>query len=176
MKKLFVFLSGISLGIVAIILVVAWWLGAFNRVELLSEERGPYRIICMGHVGPYHEIANTILEVKDRLKDAENRPEVPCAIYYDDPAKVAKEKLRSKGGFLLEDEIEAKGLLEIVTISRRKVLLGRLKGHPSLAPLKVYPAMAGWMEENGFVPAGPAVEFYKKGFVECEIAIRPAGE
>jgi len=176
MKKLFVFLSGISLGIVVLILVVVWWLGAFNRVELLSEERGPYRIICMDHVGPYHEIANTILEVQDRLKDVEDRLGGPCAIYYDDPAKVPKEKLRSKGGFLLKDEVEAKGLLEIVTMPRRMVLLGRLKGHPSLAPIKVYPAMAEWMEKNGFVPAGPAVEFYHKRFVECEIAIRPAGQ
>jgi len=176
MKKLFVFLSGISLGIVILIIVVAWWLGAFNRVELVAEERGPHRIICMGHVGPYSEIAGTILEVQDRLKDVADRLEGPCAIYYDDPAKVPKERLRSKGGFLLKGEVEAKGLLDIVTIPRRKVLLGRLKGHPSLAPIKVYPAMAGWMEKHGFVPAGPAVEFYHKGFVECEIAIRPAAE
>jgi hypothetical protein len=70
----------------------------------------------------------------------------------------------------------ARPSLDVVEIPRREVLVARFKGHPLLSPYKVYPVMAKWMAGHGLQPAGPAVEFYRDGIVECELPVAPAAD
>ena len=181
MKKLILLCSGVTAGLLAFTLAGSWWLGAFNAVELSREPRGPYRIAYLPHRGAYTGVVDKILEVQERLADAADQLGPACGIYYDNPAEVPEEQLRSKGGVLITGDVSVDPSLLIEEIPQRDVLVARFDGHPSLAPVKVYPRMAEWMEEHGVEPAGPAVEFYRpkrfrRGSVECEIPIRPAEE
>ncbi len=183
-KKIFVLVSGVTFGFILFLLFAAYWLGAFNSVELTREQRGPYRIVYLRNTGAYTGVAEKILQVKGLLTDAGPRSEVvseeqlhvPCGIYYDDPDKVAEAKLRSKGGYVVKGEVEVEPPLKIENIPRREVLVAQFSGHPSLARLKVYPAMMRWMEEHGVEPALPMVEFYYDNNMECEIPISSPGE
>ncbi|MFH1731427.1 MAG: GyrI-like domain-containing protein [Planctomycetota bacterium] len=176
LKKVLTLISGATCGLIVFIAVAAYFLGAFNSVELAREDLGPYRIVCLPHTGPYPGVAKKILEVRKLLKDAEDQLGVPCGLYYDNPDKVAKEKLRSKGGHILKGDLTVEEPLLIEHVPRRDVLAARLEAHPSLAPIKIYPKMARWMETNNVEAAGPALELYHDGLVECQIPIRPRGE
>ena len=176
LKKILILISGVTCGLMGVALIGAWWLGGFSTVELAREELGPYRIVCLEHTGPYHEIASKILKVRELGGDSEDRLGVACGIYYDDPQKVAKSQLRSKGGYVFEGELTVVKPLVIVDVPKRAVLVARVEAHPSVAALKVYPKMAEWLRANGVEAAGPALEFYHEGRVESQIPIKPIGE
>ena len=176
MRKAFILVGGVLTGLLLVLLVAAWWLGGFRDVELTREQRGPYRIVCLPHTGAYTDTPRKVLEVKRRLKALGDQLDVACGIYYDDPGKVPKGKLQSKGGYVLIGEVTVEAPLEIERVARREVLLARFKGHPSIGRVKAYPKMAEWMKTNGAERAGPALELYHEGLFECEIPIRIAGE
>ena len=176
LRKILILTSGVTCGLMVVIAVIAFLLGAFNSVVLAREGSGPYRIVCLPHTGPYPGVAKKILAVRKLLKGSEKQLGVPCGLYYDNPAKVAEEKLRSKGGYVIEGELAVEAPLLIERVPRRDVLVARLEAHPSLAPIKIYPKMAKWMAANNVEAAGPALELYHDGLVECQIPIRPRGE
>lgn len=182
MKKVLVFISGISAGLLVFTIFLGWWSGAFNKAVVTHEERGPYKIICLPHTGSYRGVSLKILRVHELLVESGKVPETslgtPVAIYYDNPGKVAEEKLRSKGGYIVladlpENILDSDKELEIIDIPRRDTVTAKFTGHPSLAAAKIYPPMSKWMTENGFEPDGPAVELYQTRHVETEIPVRP---
>ena len=175
-RKFTILFCGVTCGLILVVLIGAWGLGAFSTVELAQEELGPYRIVCLDHTGPYHKISDLIREVRELLKGSEDRVGMACALYYDNPEEVEAENLRSKGGFVLEGDVEVKEPLRIERVPRRTVLVARVEAHPSIAALKVYPRMAEWMSANRMAAAGPALELYQKGRVEIQIPIRPVVE
>jgi len=175
-KKILPLLAGFAAGCLIVGLFIAYRMGAFNKVELVREQRGPYRIVCLPHTGAYNRIGEKILKVKDLLKRPDEQLGLPCGIYYDDPNEVAEAKLRSKGGYVVEGDVKPEAPLEVEDIPRRDALVARFRGHPALAAIKIYPAMTRWMKDNGCKRAGPAIEFYRKGLVECEIPVVAAKE
>ena len=175
MKKLLVLLAGCVAGVLIVGVFVAYRMGAFNSVELVHEERGPYRVVCLPHTGAYNKIAEKIVRVEEMLKAAGVPTVVSCGIYYDNPVEVAEERLRSKGGCVVEGEVAVEPPFEIEAIPRRDVLVARFEGHPAFAPLKIYPAISAWLSDHGYRPGSPAVEFYRKGLVECEMPIDANG-
>lgn len=174
LKKSLSLFAGMLAGMFAVGLFYALQMGAFNRVRLVREERGPYRILCLSHKGSYNKIAEKILEVEKRLKEAGTEIIVPCAIYYDSPSEVPEDELRSKGGFVVAVDAAVPALLEIEDIPRREVLVAQFEGAPALAPVKMRPAIAGWLAENGLRAGGPAVEFYRRGLIEREVPLGSA--
>jgi len=170
-KKLLPLLVGFVVGCLIVGLFIAYRMGAFNKVRLLREQRGPYRIVCLPHTGAYNRIGEKILKVKALLKRPDDQLGLPCGIYYDNPNEVAEEKLRSKGGYVIKGEVKTEAPLEVENIPRREALVARFKGHPVVAAMKICPAMSKWMSENGRKPAGPAIEFYRKGLVEREMPV-----
>ena len=172
-----------------------------KNIRLLAgirTDRGPYRVVCLPHTGPYRQIGARIIDVRVALRNAVERTATtrtrpaeswlaqklgpPCGIYFDDPSKVSEQGLRSRGGYLLTSDASAwllaaaRPSLDVIEIPRREVLVARFKGHPLLSPYKVYPVMAEWMAGHGLQPAGPAVEFYRDGIVECELPVAPAAD
>jgi len=175
MKKWLALLAGCLFGLFVVGLLVAYRIGAFNRVQLSREERGPYRIVCLSHRGAYNKIKAKILAVEAMLKEAGVERVAPCGVYYDNPAEVPEEELSSKGGFVVRGEVAVDGAFEIVEIPRREVLWARFEGHPSVAPVKIYPEMAAWLADHGWRRGSPVIEFYRPGRIECEMPIeRPA--
>ena len=164
---------GFGVGIFIIGLFFAYRMGAFRPVGLQRERRPAVRIACLPHTGPYNQISEKILRVKKLLDDHKDALGRPCGIYYDDPDRVPDEKLRSKGGYVLKQDVALPPELEVVVLADRDVLVARFKGHVALAAAKIYPAMSRWMADEKVKPAGPTVEYYEAGVVECEMPIQP---
>ena len=173
MKRILIFALGLLVGLLVLLTFVAYRMGVFNSVALSRETRGPYLVACLPHTGAYARISEKILRVEQLLREAGVTPVGRCAIYLDNPKEVPEEKLRSKGGFVIESAVSLPQPLELVNVPKREVLHARFEGHRSVAPAKINPAMSEWMQKNGFQPAWPAIEFYAEGVVECEIPIQP---
>jgi effector-binding domain-containing protein len=168
---------GILLGVFVVGLAIAAMQGAFARVATATAERGPYRIAALDHTGPYREIGGVILKVKGliTLTDAELGP--PCALYYHNPDDVPEDELRSQGGYVIPEGALVRSPARIIEVPRRRVVVAVVKAHPLVAAMKIYPALRDWMARHDARPAGPALEFYRRGEVETELPVTtaPAG-
>lgn len=163
-------------GIVIIILIVVavaagFYLGIFNKVTIEQTSAGPYKIACLDHIGQYKNICAKIKNAEKLLAEQAVLPLAACGIYYDDPKTVPSDKLRSKGGFIIEGEAKLE-ILEKVDIPVRDVVLARIKAHPAVAALKIYPKINKYLIENNLTPAGPVLEIYTKdGIVEAQMPV-----
>ena len=166
---------------VVVILVIvlftgSFYLGIYNSVNVKKATVGPYQIVCLDHIGPYQNIRIKIQNVKKLLDDKGIIPLAACGIYYDDPKSVPSEKLRSKGGWLVEDNVDIE-ILENVNIPEREVVVAKVKAHPAIAPIKTFPKIHTWLIANNFVPSGPCLEIYHNNkIVEVQMPISPKQE
>lgn len=87
--------------IIAAIVSLLFYLDAFSTINIKNKEIGPYKLVYEEHKGPY----NGIKEVQDKvyysLLDDKIITTKGFGIYYDDPSKVAANKLRSIGGCIV---------------------------------------------------------------------------
>ncbi|MBC8312752.1 MAG: GyrI-like domain-containing protein [Candidatus Cloacimonetes bacterium] len=158
-----------------LLLILAILMGAFNKVELERTQRGPYTIACLSHTGPYHLIYKKIEKVDSILSEQKIGKLSACGIYYDSPAEVPQNLLKSKGGFIIskETQIDSSLVLEVEIIPQREVILAKFKGHPAIASLKIYPEIHKWLEKNEYRPFGACLEiYYDEKLVECEMPIK----
>jgi effector-binding domain-containing protein len=173
--KRILLIVGVVLGVLVILILVgAYNVGLFNRVELQQTTRGPYQIVYLAHTGPYYQIGEKIKQVSTMLQEKNVRTLRACGIFYDDPRTVPQDQLRSKGGFLVEGQVIVEAPYGIDSIAQREVILATVKAHPAVAPLKTYPKMHEWMTQNHYEVVGPGLEIYREGgVIECELPIQP---
>jgi len=142
---------GISLAVVAVLLVVfLFYQGVFSSVKLEEKITGDYWVVYQGHIGPYEKVGPVMDKVIKSLKRDGVEVTSACGIYYDDPSKVKKEKLRSEVGAVLKPEYygkigELRSKYNLKQLRKRKSLVVEfpLRNFLSyiIGPLKAYPAM-----------------------------------
>lgn len=166
------------LGIIVVIFVVALfgigiYYGAFSSVKIEKATTGPYKIACLDHIGPYKGICKKITNVKKLLDGKKVKYISACGMYYDDPKQVPSDKLRSKGGYLVEDIVKIE-ILENLYVPQREAVVAKIKAHPAVAAMKVYPKLEKWLDENNFMIVGPSLELYHdNGVIEVQMPIAP---
>lgn len=164
----------IVVAIVVALVGLGFYLGLFNSVTIEKATAGPYQIACLDHIGPYKDIVKKIQGVKKLLDEQKVTYVDACGIYYDDPKSTPSDKLRSKGGFLIEGDVKVE-ILEKLNVPKQEVVIAKIKAHPAIAPIKVYPKINKWLSANNFIVTGPCVEIYhKNGIVEVQMPIGPA--
>jgi hypothetical protein len=138
-------------------------LGAFKPVTITEGIRGPSKVVYKHHVGAYHKIVPVIEEVE---KWAKANGE-PCLFafgeYYDDPDKVAEDRLRSNGGCIVLKEWKT-GLPDAFKyreIPNHWFVIAQFDGAPSIGPMKVYPKVQDYLDEHHFSQTGPTYELYQ---------------
>ena len=152
------------------ILLVAFNLGVFKKVSISQGTRGPYSIIYIPHQGAYHLIKEKVHLVGKMLDEQKISKINPGALFYDDPRDVPIEKLRSEGGYFVEQEVNLHHPFDQKTIPQRKVIVGTTKAHSFLAPFKIYPKVVEFMKRHQLQHAGPVLEKYlPKGIIEVEV-------
>jgi len=140
-------------------------LGCEKKAE---EEKKPYEIltkatekmtICyLEHTGPYDQMGALFGQLGEYAAQKEFTGDV-VGIYYDDPAKVAVESLRSEIGVVVPEGFMPDSGYGVQEIPARKVVYAILKG--SYAEIaKEYPDIMKWMEEKGYKMSGPVMEIY----------------
>ncbi|NOY79151.1 MAG: GyrI-like domain-containing protein [Calditrichaeota bacterium] len=164
---------GLLIGVTILVAIgILYYIGFFNSVTLSKQEKGPYKIVCLPHTGPYYQTAKTIQKVKDILQTTAIKAGEPCALFYDNPKNVPQNKLRSKGGVLVQQVISLKPPLQLEEIPARPVIVGKIKAHPAFAPIKVYPKLHKWLEQHHLKAGTPSLEIYHtNGWVECQLPI-----
>jgi DNA gyrase inhibitor GyrI len=160
-KKIILIIGIISFVLFMGLIGAAWYMGAFSSVSLTTAEKGPYYFVYLENQGPYYQISNKIIDVEKYLTDNKIKYLHSAGIYFDDPAQVTENELKSYGGFLVSDSVAVQEPYNFIKIERRKVVIAAIEALPMIAPFKVYPAFNEWLENNKKVEImAPPLELY----------------
>lgn len=151
----------IVVAIVIFVVVGMFTMGGFQKVTVTSEEAGPIKIVYLEHKGPFHKIGDKFNQVKSYLDASKNTFTDAVGEYYDDPAKVKQEDLRSNIGFIVDKDYKDSAPYKFKSIPKQLYASVAFKGSPAIGPIKVYPAMNKWIKDNGYEGCGPGLEIYK---------------
>ncbi len=137
------------------------YLGANKEVTLTVAEQGPLVLLYADHAGAYHEIGKKIEYVEKWAREKS----LPCrrtfGEYLDDPSAVDQDRLRSRGGCVLEQKIEEfPEDMKLEERPRRRYVVARFEGSPAIGPFTVYPKAAEYIETMRLKSDGPAMEIY----------------
>ena len=135
-----------------------YYTGYFVKVVVEERDMGPYTLVYQEYLGDYATVGPVMDKIsKGLIEDAQVTPERGFGIYYDDPATVAKEKLRSDIGVLLEEkDMDQLSLIKtkykVKTFEKTKAVVAEF---PYTSPLsviagvlKVYPELRKYVEVN----------------------------
>ncbi len=99
MKKVIIILAVLIVAIIAFV----GYSGFFHTVTIGEKEIGPFTMILKKHTGSYYKTGAVFDEVNAVLKKRIDTKKLKgVGLYYDDPAKVKEEQLRSECGFIVE--------------------------------------------------------------------------
>ena len=152
MKKVLA-VTGITLGIVLTALLgLLIHAGLFFKVQVTEALSGPYVVVYVEQTGDYAKANKAGMDVYQTLvAEFGVNPTKGFGIYFDDPKSVAKEKLRSEIGCILEGNDIQKAPL-VTSKFKVKILESKqslVATHPFTNPLsillgitKVYPKFA----------------------------------
>lgn len=168
--KLFKKIIVVILVFAAIFLGAYAYFGGLNKLEfkvgIVDEELVVYKEM----IGSYGKSGDLMKLVGEELKeDFGINAYKGIGIYYDDPAKVEEDKLRSEIGSIIktDDKNKIEGLKKaflVKTLPQQEYLWVDmpLKGFFSviIGDFKVYPRMEAYLDNNGYIADVPIVEIY----------------
>lgn len=159
----------VLIGVVIILaLVNRWYLGGFSKLEVQETNIGWYVMAYTEFVGSYSQVGPSMDEVYGILSWAGIGSFTGVGIYYDDPAAVAPESLRSDVGAIIASE-DVKKLpndqdvkTRVVPAKQSIVIEFPLKNSVSYMAgvIKVYPALKKYMEAHEYKMEVPVTELY----------------
>ncbi|MFP4622504.1 MAG: GyrI-like domain-containing protein [Bacteroidales bacterium] len=166
MKVVFILLAVI---IIAAVGIYAYY-GGFKKISLQIREEGGETLVYEEVKGDYKNTAAVMDKIYYSLLNDENIETFKgFGIYYDDPKKVDKEKLRSEAGCILEyadrDNFrEFEKQYQLKTFPKKQYLTAEFpwKGKMSVmfSILKVYPALNKYVRANGYDVDTAVMEIY----------------
>ena len=153
----------------ALLTVIYAYYGGFKKISFRIENQGGETVVYENVTGDYSQSP----KVSDRvyyalLNDEKIETTKGFGIYYDNPKKVAKEKLRSEIGCIVEnaDSATLTRLAEkyqVKTLAQRNFAVTEFpfKGKLSIlfGIMKVYPALDNFNKAHGYIES-PITEIY----------------
>jgi hypothetical protein len=168
MKIMQIALIILAILVVLLIAVYAYY-GGFGKISFRIENQGGEIMVYENLTGDYMQSAKVGNKIYHSLLNEEKVATTKgIGIYYDDPKKVAKEKLRSEHGCIVENadsatlsRLREKYQVKTLPQSEFTVTEFPFKGKLSvlLGLMKVYPALEKFHKENGYVES-PVTEIY----------------
>jgi hypothetical protein len=162
-------ITGIIAVVICIVVVsLLGYLGFFNKVSVFEKDSEKIVLIYEPFTGPYEKTKEAFLKVESYLKKEGLSSKKAAGIYYDNPAQVPSEKLRSECGFIINEKDYArldalKGKYNIRTIEKGSFLYAEFPYKNVLSfmigPMKVYPAFSNKIKENNNIPTY-SIEIY----------------
>lgn len=141
-----------------------WYMGFFSSLQVYEQEMGPYTYAYERFVGPYWEVGPVFKKLEAALKADGIKATEGIGIYHDDPAKVAKDKLRSDCGFTLNEaglqKVQSFGKkYQIATMPKKLSMVVEFPKKNDLSymlgPIKCYPALMKYAKERKYKLAAP---------------------
>ena len=138
------------------------YVGAFKPVIISEKKTGPFLMIYKDHTGPYHKIVPIIEEVEQWAKSHGLDCPLSFGEYLDNPDTTEEGRLRSRGGCLVS-EIPSnlpEGFKSQI-IPEKSYVTALFEGSPGIGPLKVYPRVFDYFEENRLARSESVLEIYE---------------
>ena len=166
MKKII----GILVAVTAVILLVLAYFGLFAPVKISEDVAGPFWLVYEKYTGEYKNIGPVMDKLYNDLKKDGIETTKGFGIYYDNPEKVDKDKLRSAVGCIIDQkdenkitEIGKKYNLKQYPATKSAICKFPYKGMPSIiiGIIKVYPELMKHMNDFKY-PEVPIMEVYDK--------------
>lgn len=159
---------GIMFATMAILGVgLATYLGFFKSVQLDEGTKGPYHLLFVENMGPYHKVTAKMDQVAKWAKDQGHKCRLTFGEYLDNPKKMEAERLRSHVGCVLDQPIAVSGKLdsgETLQFSTRpqgNYMTALFEGSPAIGPFKVYSKAFSYIEDQGLQALGAPIEIYQ---------------
>lgn len=154
---LFVIAAVISFGV-----YLSTYLGAFKGVDISQSTQGPFKIVYIDHVGPYHKM-NKDIEVVEKYFKEQGKP---CGRtfgeYLDDPQVVEEARLRAKAGCIVDEyPTNLPEGFKTGEFASKNYVVAVFTGSPGIGPLKVYPKVNEFMTKNNLKQEGAVIEIYE---------------
>jgi hypothetical protein len=149
-----------------VFLALCFVAGIFDPLTATIGEAGPFCVVYREHTGSYDNVKYSLYDVSKYLKDKRAiLPRRGFALLLDDPAVVAKDKLRSESGYMTDT------LLTNVSQPYKSGILSKKTGviatfplrsflSPMTGPVKFYPKMAELLTKNNLRATGEIMEIY----------------
>jgi hypothetical protein len=155
--------------IIAVLGLYAYF-GGFKKIPLQIREEGGETLVYETVQGDYRQTAAVMDKIYYSLLNEEQIETFKgFGIYYDDPKKVDKEKLRSEAGCILgnADQVNFRELekkYQLKTFPQKQYLTAQFpwKGKMSVmfSILRVYPALNKYARTRGYDENTPVMEIY----------------
>jgi effector-binding domain-containing protein len=139
------------------------YLGAFKPVIINQKKAGPFHVVYKTHIGPYHKIVPLIEEVEKWAKSQGLDCHLSYGEYLDNPKQTEEVRLRSHGGCILPAPVNSplpEGF-EQQTIPEKNYVTAVFEGSPGIGPLKVYPQVFQYIEDQGLTREESTIEVYE---------------
>lgn len=157
---IFILIAGIVGGL--------FYFGILQEIQIHEQEAGPFKVVYETHIGDYSKIAKIQNELYNSLMNDGINTTKGFGIYYDNPKEVEKERLRSEGGIIIDEEnyakiSELKGKYNVKDIPKTKNVVAtfpyRNKYSIMIGIFKVYPKLNEYIEEKDYKQS-PVMEIY----------------
>lgn len=138
------------------------YLGAFKPVIIAEKMAGPFQMIYKPHVGAYHKIVPVIEEVETWARSSGIDCHLTFGEYLDSPKTTEEVRLHSNGGCLV-DQIPAtlpEGY-QSKSVPEKKYITATFEGSPGIGPLKVYPKVYQYADDQGLKLEDLVMEVYE---------------
>jgi DNA gyrase inhibitor GyrI len=138
------------------------YLGAFRPVIISQKKAGPFHVVYKTHIGAYHKIVPMIEEVEKWVKAQGLDCHLSFGEYLDDPKQTEEVRLRSHGGCIVDQPLNAlpEGF-EQKTIPEKEYVTAVFEGSPGIGPLKVYPKVFQYIEDQKLSREESVIEVYE---------------
>lgn len=159
MKYILVFIIAaiISFGV-----YLATYLGAFKGVAISQAAQGPFKIVYIEHLGPYHKINKEIEIVEKYFKSKGLTCGRTFGEYLDDPQTVEEARLRAKAGCIIETiPSDLPADFKAGILAESNYVMAIFTGSPGIGPIKVYPKVNEFMQEHNLKQEGAVIEIYE---------------
>jgi len=158
------------IGVLFIVLIsVLTYYGMFATVTISEQETGSFWLVYEKYIGDYKNVGPVMTKLSNELKQKESiEASRGFGLYYDNPQEVAKDKLRSLIGCILDEKdankaqgLQAKYNVKHYPASKSVVASFPFRGHPSIfvGIFKVYPKIFSYLKDHNYTPV-PMMELY----------------
>ncbi len=161
---------GIILTLILVLVAIYAYYGGFSKIDIEIKQGGGETLVYRSVKGDYTKTGKVMDDVYEiLLSEYEIETYKGFGIYYDNPAEVATEELRADVGCILPEEhadkinmLESEFKVETAPFGDFLVTEFPYRGQLSfmVGVMKVYPAMARYVEKEGFNPSTPVMEIY----------------
>lgn len=158
------------IGVLFVVLIsVLTYYGMFATVTVTEQNIGPLWLVYEKYIGDYKNVGPVMDKIHKDLKEKESlEPSRGFGLYYDNPQEVAKDKLRSLVGCILDEkdldkikELQTRYNVKLYPASQSVVASFPFKGKPSIfvGIFKVYPKIGNFVKVHNYSPV-PMMELY----------------